>query len=57
MSDSPTITKQPPKLIIIGFDGATLDLIEPWARAGHLPNFARLMAEGAWGELVAPFSA
>ncbi|MCO5188753.1 MAG: alkaline phosphatase family protein [Anaerolineae bacterium] len=51
MSDSPTITKQPPKLIIIGFDGATLDLIEPWARAGHLPNFARLMAEGAWGEL------
>ena len=40
------------KLLIIGFDGATFDLIRPWAEAGHLPNLARLMADGVHGELV-----
>jgi predicted AlkP superfamily phosphohydrolase/phosphomutase len=35
----------------IGLDGATLDLIEPWAQAGELPTFRRLMAEGAYGRL------
>ncbi len=39
------------RVLIIGLDGATFDLIEPWAKAGHLPNLARLMAEGAWGRL------
>ncbi len=40
------------KLLIIGFDGATFDLIRPWAAAGHLPNLARLMAQGVHGELI-----
>ena len=31
-------------LLIIGFDGATFDLIRPWAAEGYLPNLARLMA-------------
>jgi len=34
------------RLLIIGLDGATFDLIRPWAAAGHLPNIARLLAEG-----------
>lgn len=38
-------------LLIIGLDGATFDLVEPWAAAGGLPNLARLMDEGAWGRL------
>lgn len=38
-------------LLVIGLDGATLDLVEPWARAGRLPNLARLMNDGAWGPL------
>ena len=25
-------------LLIIGFDGATFDLIKPWARDGYLPH-------------------
>jgi predicted AlkP superfamily phosphohydrolase/phosphomutase len=33
-------------------DGATLDLIEPWARAGDLPNLATLMAQGSSGRLA-----
>lgn len=39
------------KVLIIGLDGATLDLIEPWVRQGKLPNLARLLREGASGEL------
>jgi predicted AlkP superfamily phosphohydrolase/phosphomutase len=40
------------KLLIIGFDGATFDLIRPWAQEGHLPNLARLMANGVHGDLM-----
>lgn len=38
-------------MLVIGLDGATLDLVQPWAEAGHLPNLRRLMVEGAWGRL------
>ncbi len=40
------------RVLIIGVDSATFDLIEPWVAAGHLPNLAKLMAEGAWGPLA-----
>lgn len=49
-----------PRLVIVGLDGATFDLIEPWAAAGELPTLARLMAEGSWGRLRSvthPFTA
>jgi predicted AlkP superfamily phosphohydrolase/phosphomutase len=36
---------------VIGLDGATLDLIKPWAEAGYLPTFGRLIREGTWGEV------
>ncbi len=39
-------------VVIIGLDGATFDLIEPWAAEGHLPNFQRLLQEGASGRLL-----
>jgi predicted AlkP superfamily phosphohydrolase/phosphomutase len=39
------------RVLIIGLDGATLDLIRPWAEQGYLPNLKKLMAHGAWGEL------
>ncbi|MEA3374686.1 MAG: alkaline phosphatase family protein [Chloroflexota bacterium] len=39
------------RVLVIGIDGATVDLIRPWAQAGDLPNLARLMAEGAHGPL------
>jgi len=39
------------KVVIIGLDGATMDLIRPWAQEGKLPNLARLIEEGASGEL------
>jgi predicted AlkP superfamily phosphohydrolase/phosphomutase len=40
------------KVLVIGFDGATFDLIRPWAAAGHLPNLAYLMNQGVHGELA-----
>ncbi|MCC7355272.1 MAG: alkaline phosphatase family protein [Anaerolineae bacterium] len=40
------------RVLVIGLDGATLDLARPWAEAGLLPTFRRLLQEGAWGELT-----
>ena len=39
------------KVVIVGLDGATLDLIQPWAAAGVMPTFKRLMDRGAFGKL------
>ncbi len=38
-------------VVIIGWDGASFDVIEPWLEAGELPNLQRLMAEGVTGYL------
>jgi predicted AlkP superfamily phosphohydrolase/phosphomutase len=40
-----------PKVLIIGIDGATFDLVDGWAAEGRLPNLARLMREGTSGPL------
>ena len=40
------------KLLIIGIDGATFDLILPWAKEGFLPNLAGLIDQGTYGELA-----
>src|SRR5205085_10696658 len=40
------------KILVIGLDAATMELIEPWVAAGHLPALARLMKEGASGRLI-----
>ena len=39
------------KVLVIGLDGATFDLIKPWVDMGYLPTLARLLREGAHGEL------
>jgi len=38
-------------VLVVGIDGATFDIIRPWADAGELPNLARLMSEGATAPL------
>jgi predicted AlkP superfamily phosphohydrolase/phosphomutase len=40
------------KILVIGLDAATMDLIEPWAAAGHLPTLAKLMREGMSARLT-----
>jgi predicted AlkP superfamily phosphohydrolase/phosphomutase len=41
-----------PKILVIGLDAATFDLIKPWAEAGHLPTLAGLIRGGAHGVLM-----
>jgi predicted AlkP superfamily phosphohydrolase/phosphomutase len=41
----------PPKIVIIGLDSATWDLIRPWAAEGLLPNLSKLIENGVSGEL------
>jgi predicted AlkP superfamily phosphohydrolase/phosphomutase len=42
-----------PRTLVIGIDGATFDVIKPWAEAGLLPTFAHLMKHGAHATLDA----
>ncbi len=39
------------RVFMIGWDGATFDLIHPWVAEGKLPNIARLLDEGTHGPL------
>jgi predicted AlkP superfamily phosphohydrolase/phosphomutase len=39
------------KVLVIGIDAATMDLVRPWADQGILPNFAKLFNEGCSGLL------
>ncbi len=39
------------RVLLIGLDSADADLVERWAAAGHLPTFARILAEGSWSRL------
>lgn len=45
--------ENPPRerVLVLGLDGATFDLIEPMAEEGRLPNLAVLMEKGARGVL------
>ena len=45
----------PKKVLVIGLDGATFDLLRPWMDEGHLPNLKRLMDTGAAGDLQSTF--
>lgn len=39
------------KVIVLGLDGATWDLLRPWAEAGKLPYLGEIMGKGVWGKL------
>jgi predicted AlkP superfamily phosphohydrolase/phosphomutase len=43
------------KVVVLGLDGATWDVLEPLARAGHLPNLERMRERGASGTLSSIF--
>jgi len=48
------------RVLIIGLDGATWSVLDPFTDEGHLPNLAKLKAGGSWGELrstIPPLSA
>lgn len=39
------------RVLVVGLDAATFDLILPWVEAGLLPTLGRLLREGAYGPL------
>lgn len=39
------------KVFVVGLDGATWDLLEPWIQAGDLPNLKALRDASAWGTM------
>jgi predicted AlkP superfamily phosphohydrolase/phosphomutase len=43
------------RVLLVGVDGATLDLIEPWVDEGKLPNFATYFTGGTQGILRSTF--
>lgn len=43
------------KVLLVGIDGATLDLIKPWVAEGELPHFASYFRNGTWGALRSTF--
>lgn len=48
------------KVLIIGLDGGTYDLLRPLTEQGFMPNLARVLEEGCWGDLestIPPFTA
>ena len=40
------------KVLVIGLDGATFDLIKPWVNEGKLPTLKRLLENGTHGVLL-----
>lgn len=40
-----------PRTVVVGLDGASFELIEPWLESGHLPNIARIVDDGVQGTL------
>lgn len=39
------------KVLVIGLDGANMDLIKRWTCEGKLPTFEKLMSQGSYGNL------
>ncbi len=39
------------RVLIVGWDGATWQLLDPWVKEGRLPNLKRLMERGSHGVL------
>ncbi len=39
------------RVMIMGIDGGSWDIIDPWIKLGKLPTFAKLQKEGSWGVL------
>lgn len=48
------------RVLVIGLDGATWSVLEPFMAAGKMPNLTRLRSAGSWGDLrstIPPLSA
>lgn len=47
----PGLTEPGAPVLLLGLDGLDWDLVLPWVEAGRMPNLARLLERGTWGEM------
>jgi hypothetical protein len=47
-----TVADERHKVLVVGLDGATYDILDPMIAGGKLPHLARLIREGASAELI-----
>lgn len=47
-----SLRKKKTKVVVVGLDGATFDIINPMIEKGKLPNLAKMMESGVYGELT-----
>ncbi len=40
------------KTIVVGLDGASFELINPWIKEGILPNIAKVKQDGVWADMM-----
>jgi predicted AlkP superfamily phosphohydrolase/phosphomutase len=45
------MTTKKDKVVVLGLDGATFDVMMPWIEAGRMPHIQRLMKKGCYGNL------
>lgn len=45
------MANEKPRVMVIGLDGATFDIVKPLVAEGRLPNLGQLMAQGSYGVL------
>jgi predicted AlkP superfamily phosphohydrolase/phosphomutase len=53
------VGKREQRVVVLGLDGATFEVLLPMMERGELPNLSRVMREGVWGRLestIPPFS-
>jgi predicted AlkP superfamily phosphohydrolase/phosphomutase len=43
--------RHPVKVVLLGIDGISMNLLEPLAEKGAIPNLKKLAEQGGWGEL------
>ncbi|MBN2053294.1 alkaline phosphatase family protein [bacterium] len=41
-----------PKLIVLGLDGASFNILLPLVEAGHMPGLGKVLERGVWGNLA-----
>ncbi len=46
----PPLSCSPMKLAVVGLDGASFELLDPWIEEGILPNMKRVKEEGVWAD-------
>jgi predicted AlkP superfamily phosphohydrolase/phosphomutase len=55
-TDIPDATKGRDRVLVIGLDGATFDILNPMLEEGIMPNLQRLIDEGTSGPLASVIS-